>query len=121
MDEFKEIKEEELIIVADPSHQSSTLITESPHTFTSTPDTSTPDNVVSNSNNLALEALEALEDNQPWYYSILHKENRSLLIHTVSDFILFYLFFSYTHNQFNITHQLIKTTRERVNELKNKI
>lgn len=112
MDEFKEIKEEELIIVADPS-QSSTLITESPHTFTST-----PDNVVSNSNDLALEPLE---DNQPWYYSILHKENRSLLIHTVSDFILFYLFFSYTHNQFNITHQLIKTTRERVNELKNKI
>ena len=53
-----------------------------------------------------------------WYTKIMLQDNRSLLIHTVSDMILFYMFFSYMRNQFNITEKMIQSAKERLAELK---
>lgn len=53
-----------------------------------------------------------------WYSKIMLQDNRSLLIHTLSDMILFYMFFSYIRNQFDITEKMIKSAKERLAELK---
>ena len=52
------------------------------------------------------------------YSFISYKDNRSLLIHIISDFILFYFFFSYIHNQFQITEQMIAFAKKRLIELR---
>ena len=53
------------------------------------------------------------------FYSVLfYKENRTLVIHMISDFILFYFFFTYIQNQFNITEQMITFAKKRLIELR---
>jgi hypothetical protein len=52
------------------------------------------------------------------YQFVCETKNRSFLIHVISDLILFYLFFSYIHNQFSITEKMIQSARERLEEIK---
>lgn len=50
--------------------------------------------------------------------SIMLPENRTLVVHTITDVIFFYMFFNYMRNQFHITQQLINNTKERLVEIK---
>ena len=50
-------------------------------------------------------------DSTFWLFS---EENRSLLIHAVSDVILFYMFFRYMSEQFSITLLAIQDTEEQI-------
>jgi len=50
-----------------------------------------------------------------WVYQ---EDNKMMLIHTIADIFLFYMFFRFTQDQFQQTERMIMDTKEELNELK---
>jgi hypothetical protein len=65
------------------------------------------------------QILTTISDYKSFLYQCFTDSKKfSFIVHLICDIILFYLIFSYIHNQFLITEILINETKDRLKEIK---